>query len=259
MKNILLLAILFSGLTLNAQVTQEHSYSYSGTLAEIDEGEYKYYVMDVPLNECRIYNEDHTLYKTISLTVPAGYYLYDIQFVSRKTFNTDELIELLYIYYKVEVINSYSVNVYGMKVVNESGTELMSLTDGGYAELIKGSNGMKLLAYQYVFYDSYYLVYTNVYTLGGTTKSVPLQPENRLSIYPNPVTGILNVDIDPVMVRHGGKLEISDMSGRKLVRQPLQPGINRVDMEHVNAPAGTYFLNIIPGEGAQVTSKIIKH
>ncbi len=254
-----LFVLIFSGLTLSAQVTLEQTYSYSGTLTEIDEGEYKYYVMDVPMNQCRIYNEDHSLYKTVNLSVPEGYYLYDVKFVSRKTFNTDESIELLYIYYKVDVINTYNVNVYGMKVVNESGTVLLSLTDGGYAELVKGSDGVKLLAYQYVFYDYYYLVYTNVYALGGTTKSASLQPQNKLSIYPNPANGLLNIDVDPVLVGNGGTLEISDISGRKLVRQPLLPGINRVDLERVNAPAGAYFLNIIPVEGEMVTDKFIKH
>lgn len=147
--------ILVFGMALNAQITHEHTYNYSGTLTEIDSGEFKYYVMDVPMKQCRIFNEDHSLYKTLNLAVPDGYFLYDIKFVSRKTFNTDENIELLYIYYKTTLVNSEYVYNYGMKVVNENGNVLLNLQDGGLAEIKEFDGAPKLFAYQYIYYDSY--------------------------------------------------------------------------------------------------------
>src|SRR5210317_1798820 len=82
--SIITFTALFLGIFLQAQVTLEKTYNYSGTLTAIDSNEYKYFVMDVPMKQCRIYNEDHSLFKTINLTVPEGYFLYDIKFVSRK-------------------------------------------------------------------------------------------------------------------------------------------------------------------------------
>lgn len=254
---ILLLA--FTGLSINAQVTLEHTYNFSGTLVETDNGEFKYFVMDVPLNQCRIYNDDHSLYNTINLNVPAGYYLYDVKFVSRHIFDSDDSFELLYIYSRTTVINSQSVNEYNMKVINEDGSVLMTLDDGGYAEIMNSSDGLKLLAYQYIFYDYYYLVYTNVYALGGTAKATSALSEARLKVYPNPVGNMLNVSLAPALLHSSGQLQITDMSGRTVIDQSLHTESNTINLEDKKMPAGTYILKVVPGQGTPLTEKIIKN
>jgi len=251
---------LLATLALNAQITHEHTYDFSGTLTEIDTGEFKYYVMDVPMKQCRIYNEDHTLYKTINLAVPEGFFLNDIQFVSRKTFNTNEDIELLYIYYKSTLVNSEYVNTYGLKVVNENGNVLLNLQDGGFAE-IKELNGVpKLLAYQYIYYDYYYLVYTNVYAIGGSaSKSSALESSGTLHIYPNPAGELLRVEINPGNLVKGGQVIVSDLSGKKLLEQPFDPGITEIPVATGQLGTGTYILNIISADGTSAAGKFAKN
>jgi len=251
---------LLATLALNAQITHEHTYDFSGTLTEIDTGEFKYYVMDVPMKQCRIYNEDHTLYKTINLAVPEGFLLNDIQFVSRKTFNTNEDIELLYIYYKSTLVNSEYVNTYGLKVVNENGNVLLNLQDGGFAE-IKELNGVpKLLAYQYIYYDYYYLVYTNVYSIGGSaSKSSALESSGTLHIYPNPAGELLRVEINPGNLVKGGQVIVSDLSGKKLLEQPFDPGITEIPVATGQLGTGTYILNIISADGTSAAGKFAKN
>jgi hypothetical protein len=256
---IAIMSLVFS-LALNAQITHEHTYDFSGSLAEIDSGDFKYYVMDVPMNQCHIFNEDHTPYKTINLPVPQGYFLYDVKFVSRKTFNTDEQIELLYIYNKSSLVNSEYVYSYGLKVVNENGNVLLNLQDGGFAE-IRNINGLpKLLAYQYIYYDYYYLVYTNVYTIGGgTSKSASVEAPQSLHIYPNPAGELVRVELSPETLKNGGQVVISDLSGKKLIEQPCVPGTTEIPVATGQLGAGTYILNVVSADGSIASGKIAKN
>jgi hypothetical protein len=259
MKTTIISILLFlTGLALNGQIQLEHSYGFSGTLTEIDEDEFKYYIMDVPLKQCRIFNEDHTPYKTINLQVPSGYFLTDIKFVSRKTFNPDENIELLYMYSKADLINSEYVYTYGMKVINEQGTVLLNLPGGGFAELKSGSNGTKLLAYTYTWSESFYLVSTNVYSLGETTMSASSVVQPSITIYPNPADETVHVKLTDPSLLSGGILTLSDMSGRQVFNQPLQPGTEHVSIGTERMVAGTYILNLLSNDGTRLSEKFEK-
>jgi len=259
MKTTLLsILLILAGLALKSQIQLEQSYSFSGALTKIDEGEYKYFVMDVPLKECRIYNEDHSLFKTVNLQVPSDYFLSDIKFVSRKIFNSDDNIELLFIYYKTDLINSEYVYTYGMKVVNELGIELLNLSDGGFAELKTGSNGTKLLAYRYIWHDSYYLVYTNVYALGGTTKSAAAQLQPSMKIYPNPADETLHVELADLSMHSGGQITIHDMAGHQMINQPFPSKTGQLSFGTEEWVPGTYILNIVSNNGTRLSEKIEK-
>jgi hypothetical protein len=257
---IAIITLVFS-MALNAQITHEHTYNFSGTLAEIDSGEFRYYVMDVPMKQCRIYNEDHTLFKTINLTVPQGYFLYDVKFVSRKTFNSDEDIELLYIYSKANYVNAeYVSTTYGLKVVNENGVELLNVQNGGFAEIKELDGAPKLLVYQYIYSESYYLVYTNVYAIGGgTSKSAAMEAPQSIHIYPNPAGDLVRVEISPEDLRSGGQVVISDLSGKKLREQSYGPGTTEIPVATGQLRQGTYILNVISADGTSAAAKIIKN
>ena len=255
---IISILLILAGHALNGQIQIENSYSFSGTLTEIDEGEFKYFVMDVPLKQCRIYNEDHSLYKTINLQIPSGYFLSDVKFVSRKTFNSDDNIELLYTYNKADLINSEYVYTYGMKVINELGTVLLNLADGGFAELKTGSNGTKLLAYTYTWSESFYLVSTNVYSLGGTTKSASSLLKSSMNIYPNPADETLHVELTDPSMLSGGNITISDISGRQVINRPLLPGAGHLSIGTDKMVPGTYILNMVSNDGTRLSEKIEK-
>ena len=82
------LILLFSIATLHGQITLQHTYNYSTAVVKLETLGYKYYLMDVPTKQVRIYNMDHSLFKTINCTVPNGYFLADIKFVSENLFTT---------------------------------------------------------------------------------------------------------------------------------------------------------------------------
>ncbi len=77
-KLFLIISSLFVSLLINAQVTLENTYNTSATITRLENSGYKYYAMDVAASQCRLYNMNHSIYKTINLSVPGGQYLYDI-------------------------------------------------------------------------------------------------------------------------------------------------------------------------------------
>lgn len=190
MKKIFTL-ILFSNLflSLNAQLTYEKTYYFSANITEISNGVYKIYEMDDVNNKCILYNLDHSVWKTINLSVPSGQYLYDIQYVTQDVFNLDANIELLYIYRQyVATTSSYYYN-YTTRVVNETGTVLSEITNGYVANIVKTSaNTSKLIVWTSDFSTFPYVVTSVFYGIPGnlssTFNSIFTKFSNRP--YPNP-------------------------------------------------------------------------
>jgi len=244
---------------LNGQIILEQTYNHSGSLAEIDDNEFKYFVMDVPLEQCRLYNTDHTIYKTISLPVPAEYYLYDLKYISRHIFNNDDNIELLYIYSRESEVNGQSVSSYGLKVVSETGETLLNLADGAYAEIHTVDDKPRLMTWQYIWYDAFYLIYTNVYTLGGKfTKSVTdLNAENFL-LFPNPVKENLNIEFPDGFRPESGMITISDVSGKEIIKHSYSSSPKRITLPARRLIPGTYIVSVTTKEGRQISKLLEK-
>jgi len=212
---------LFAFSLLNAQVSLEKKYDYSTSVVEIETLGYKYYLMDVPNGQCRIYNLNHSLFKTINCNVPAGFYLYDIKFLSEKLFDNDTGIELLCTFYKYnETLQYYE---YDSKIINEDGSQVVFIDGALYNYINKtGENTYKLFSYCYDFSVWPEKVWTNIYSLPGMpVVSAFLENENpefNLKAFPNPATSQLKVAYNlPPEIREG-KLSLFDNSGR-LVQQ----------------------------------------
>jgi hypothetical protein len=222
MKSILAFAMLMLIYTSgNAQVTLEKKYDYSTSVVELETIGYKYYLMDVPNGQCRIYNLNHSLFKTINCNVPAGFYLYDIKFLSEKLFDNDAGIELLCTFYKYNASPEYYE--YDSKIINEDGSQLAFIDGALYNYIHKtGENTWKLFSYCYDFSVWPEKVWTNIYSLPGTpVVSAFLENENpefNLKAFPNPATSQLKVAYSlPPEIREG-TLFLFDNSGR-LVQQ----------------------------------------
>ena len=251
--------ILLSGYLLQGQVQLEKTYPNSGNYTELDDGECKYFMMDVPNKQCKIYNTDHTLYKSISLPVPEGYFLYDMKYVTRKVFNDDDKIELLYIYYKVQVVNSVEVNYYGMKVITETGDILVNLNDGGFAEIVDVGGTPKLFAWQYKWADYYYLIYTNVYSLGGSNAStVANSIQESLQVYPVPADDHVNIRLNPELVQRGQQIIITDMQGKVRQNVAVAEGTEKLSISTSDLAPGTYVVNSVSENNIQGTAKFYK-
>ena len=197
MKTKLLTTILvLAAFALQAQVTLDKKYDYSASVVKLETLGYKYYLMDVQLGQCRIYNTDHSLFKTINCNIPSGFYLYDIKFISEKAFDTDAGIELLCTYYKYNSSKAYYE--YDTQIINEDGSALVTIDGSLYNYINKISETeYKLFSYCYDFSVSPEKVWTSIYSLPGSPAvsafSIKNDPDILLNAFPNPASQSLKV------------------------------------------------------------------
>lgn len=219
MKKPILLIAFFALMTIsNAQITLEQTYPASATLTELSIPGYKYYLMDVVNNQCRLYNLDHSLWKTINLDIPSGMYLYDIRYVSDTLFNKDNKVELAYTYYSYDTTLLYFT--YNTRVIDEDGIELLSIPGCSFVDVIStGSNGTKMLAYVYDYSLVLYTVNTLVYSLPGNLPPGGISQigEGFLKkAYPNPTNYIVTIPYQLPVGTNNARILLANGSGQVL-------------------------------------------
>jgi hypothetical protein len=243
----------------NAQIILEQNYPGSATLTELALSGNKYYMMDVAANQCKIYNIDHSAWKTINLSVPAGMYLYDIKFVSETLFNSDSKVELAYIYYSYDTTLYYYT--YYMKVVNENGTELLSIPGCGYAELKQTNNGItKMLTYVYNYSVYPSTLNTMVYSLPGdlpTGGIAEFPAANDLFPYPNPAFDAVNIPCPLPDGVNSGEVVLLTPGGQVLQQFRIDSQVRRLKVSTGNYPKGVLLYQVKSGHQVVSSGKII--
>lgn len=263
MKKILsTLILLFSIATLFGQITLQKTYNYSTSVTKLETLGYKYYLMDVPASQCRIYNMDHSLFKTINCTVPNGYFLADIKFVSENLFNSDSKIELAYTYYKYVSTSTSYYYIYGAKVITETGTVLQPIDGAQYLYVNKtGDTEYKLFAYCFDFSVTPEKVWTNIYNLPGVpvfSANISDKPQDVLmNAWPNPANEVIRLDYElPVNVK-SASLNVYDTNGRKIKNFVIDGHSNHIAMDVIDLSAGTYLYNIEYDNQRTISKKIV--
>ncbi|HNY02477.1 MAG TPA: T9SS type A sorting domain-containing protein [Bacteroidales bacterium] len=238
-----------------SQIQLEHDYAASATLTNLAVSGWKYYLMDVTTNQCRLYNMNHSLWKTISLSVPSGMYLYDVRYVTETLFNTDNKVELAYIYYSYDTTLYYYT--YYTKIINEEGTVLLSIPGCSYVDVIAaGSSGTKMLAYVYDYSVVNWTINTLVYSVPGTLVADGDGPEGvgtELLPYPNPAGNWVTI---PTAGHAGpGSLDLFNSAGRPVRSLPFDSRNNTIAIPLTGLPAGVYHyrLNGISGPAGRGT------
>ncbi|WP_340111528.1 T9SS type A sorting domain-containing protein [Maribellus mangrovi] len=240
-----------------AQVTLDHTYNYSATVVNFETLGYKYYIMDVPRAECRIYNMDHSLYKTISCAVPSGCFLFDVKFLSEKTFDNDAGIELLYSYYKYYSGSDYYE--YDSKIINEDGSQIVFIDGALYNYINKtGENEYKLFSYCYNFSIFPEVIWTNIYSLPGAplvNASVFDSNEDwSLNAYPNPGIETVKVVYSLPANLFSATLHLVDNSGQPINHFNVDRYSDHLDLNVSSLASGVYFY-FIENEGQKSPSQ----
>jgi hypothetical protein len=263
MKNITitsLFLLLFA--TLNAQITLDHTYNYSASVVKLETLGYKYYLMDVPNSQCKIYNLDHSLYKTINCNVPNGFYLADIKYVSENLFDSDSGIELVYTYYKYfETQTSYYYE-YDSKIINDNGSAIETIDGARYIYVNKtGDNTYKLFAYCFDYSVFPEIVWTKIFNLPGEPISSVLLNENNeeigLNAFPNPATKTVKVAYNLPDNITSGKLHLLDNNGRQLEQFIIDKHSDHLALDVSSFSAGVYHYFIEYGNTKSESKKLI--
>jgi len=261
MKTTTIFAIFFLLVySLNAQVTLDKKYDYSTSVVKLETLGYKYYLMDVPLGQCRVYNTDHSLLKTINCNIPGGFYLYDIKFISEKAFDSDAGIELLCTYYKYNSSKAYYE--YDSKIINEDGSALVTIDGSLYNYINKTSETeYKLFSYCYDFSVTPEKVWTNIYSLPGSPTVNAMinndKPDFLLNAFPNPASQSLKVAyILPENISQA-TLHLIDNSGKQVEQFVVDNHTDHLMMDVSRYQSGVYHYFIEYGNTKTPAKKLV--
>jgi len=228
----------------HGQINFEYTFTgVSSSYINLPSSGYKFYIMDVANNQCRIYNNDYSLWKTINLSLMADYYLCDIQFVTEDLFNTDNSIELLYVSYNYNSTLDYYT--YETRIVNETGTVLLSIPGGGYSAIYPSESGSKLFVWVYDYSLTPYTVNTNVYSIPGqyTSDLTNVQEEKLVSLqkaFPNPAVKFTTIPYSlPDYVKQA-VLKLYSTSGVQLKSVRVDPSSDNIKVQIDDLQNGIY-------------------
>jgi len=245
----ILLSLLLSVLIHSqGQITLEHTYTgVSAAYINLPVAGYKYYIMDVANKQCRLYNNDHSLWKTVNLSIPANYYLCDIQYVTEDLFNADDLIELLYVSYNYNTSLAYYT--YDTRIVNENGTSLYSMPGAGYSYIYPAENGSKLLVWVYNYSLSPYTVNTLVYSIPGQLNTAIVEDIESSKIsqpgaFPNPSIGEVTIPYSLPSNVQQAELKLYSMNGVLLKSFTIDHTFDSILLKTTELPAGIYVYRI---------------
>jgi hypothetical protein len=259
-RNLLILIQTLLTINLFAQITLENTYNYSGTYTHLQHSGDKFFLMDIGQNQCRIYNTDHSLWKTINLNVPAGNYLYDIRYVSENLFTTDNALCLAYVYYYYDEINQYYT--FTAKIILENGTELLSIPGCQTFSIYTTDNGVtKLLAYSYDYSLLLYTTTTRVYNLPGQLTGTDINQEDQNETYfrpfPNPASSRITVPIRLPEGNPDGVVHLMNAAGKEIRTYNVSGTQPELTIPTDDLPAGIYFCTIESGNVYSAAQKII--
>jgi hypothetical protein len=253
--------ILFS-VTAPGQITLDKKYNYSTTVVNLETQGYKYYLMDIPNEQCRIYNRDHSLYKSIPCEVPGGYYLADIKYVSEKLFDNDPEIEILYTYYKyIPTSDSYYYS-YESRIVDEDGREILTIDGARYNYVHKtGEDSFQLFSYCYDYSVFPEIIWTNIYNLPGKEYVSWAMAEDSqdllFSSYPNPATKSIKVEYKLPENVNTGFLYLYNSVGQPVSNFLIDRHSPFLELDVSSFPAGIYYYYVEYGGQRTASKKIV--
>lgn len=220
--------------------------------------------------EVKIYNEEHSLLKTI--TCPNLVRIYSI---TDKLFNNDDELEILYQSSRfVALSGPYYTYAQDVILVNENGTILWQANDRIGAKLYKTPTGVyKLTVHSYNNNTIYYGLPANhgeensingeatnantgagyvstpysyeVFGLSGTLSTAQEHEYLKNSMVGFPVPTVDNLNItNKLPLEQNSKLEVYDLNGKKVLEKEVTSGTTDLSIDVSGLSSGTYIYKL---------------
>lgn len=227
-------------------LTLENAYDDHIKRIKLENGAEKYFTDFKPFNnQLKIYNSNHTLWKTINL-LPLFDGVDAINYLSETKMNTDALIEFSYTYPTGLLLEGFE---YSSGVINESGEILL---DAQYVRNLKLDeiDGLpnKIIGYRSSGGQS---ASTNslVYSLNNLSTS-NFNKIDKVVIYPNPAKSSISISSFSTSIIEA---RVYNMNG-VLVKKEIAQNITKIDVDKL--PAGIYIVNLMDFNNQKSTHKI---
>ncbi len=236
------------------QINFESSYIGNLKLCNLTNSGYKYYTFNKTTNEVKVYNTNHSLYRTISVASPTGSQIYqDVILLSDNLFNTDTLLEFVITYKLLPTILIQG------KIYNEAGILILQNNKTIY-EILNFGGDFKLKC-RSLGGDS-----TFIYSLPGSLPCDPCGGPTNISIngagsnsllnpFPNPTNDQITI---PYFLSNGekeGKLILCDINGKKIKEFKVDNTFNDLVLETQEFVSGTYYYYLLTSSGISNSKK----
>ena len=256
--SILLISFIAFNLSVNAQINLEHTFDGlvthygSGGLIGNNTGVNLYGYTKNSSNQVLFYNEDYSLYKTITITPPTGYNNSSISFVSKNLFNSDDKIEFIIAFINPNALQQggdyntyYSSKIYNEdgNLIKDFGTSYQIIPSG----IVNISNGQfKLLIHRYVYNtNSIIITSTEIYSLPGTLpNSISEQSNTQFHLpYPNPANTTITL---PYQLKHGeiSKMNIYNINGQLIETKHIGYNFDKILLNVSTYIKGVYIYEV---------------
>ncbi len=252
------IVILFITMTVKSQINLENKYPvapFKLKLCNLTNGGYKYYWLDQTNNQIKMYNSNHSIFKTINVTPPTPPFTYGgLQYISDNLFNSDNLVEFMIVYYQ-------SPSTYQAKLYNETNSTLFSSnTSAGELLNISGNYKLKISS---INGDSTYIYSlpgslpcdacggpTSIVKTNSTSTSMP-------NAYPNPTSTQITIPYTLTNNDTKGKINIYDINGKVVKEYNVDNSFDNLILDTQEFSAGTYYYNLTTNNGVSDAKKII--
>jgi hypothetical protein len=246
-KHVFILIILFFPIKIYSQITFENSYftTQLGVIKLVNSG-YKYYALDVPGNQLKIYNINHSVYKNIALPIPPlnSGPNFSVRYISESTFDLDNLIEFAIVYQDI------SNNDYFIRIINENNQLLFSQDTFAISQIVNTDVGSKMILRE--FNTQFNRVY-RTYSLPG----ILLSDLNQLNFteditgdlftYPNPANNYIKIKYAIPAGEHDGELVILDFNGFEIAKYEVDDHFDDIILNTTEFKTGSYYCQLTSG------------
>lgn len=263
MKSIILL---FSALlifeTSKSQITLENSYPAPSryinmSTVNLANSGIKYVLFDAENHNVKLYNLNHSLWKTIVLFVPTGYSIGSYSAISETLFNSDGLIELVYYYTRYTPTIDHEA-----RVINENGAILLTINNGANAYPVNtGINGWKLIA-QIDSVNSYSAASVNVFSLigslpAGSVKEIDYNESYVSTLFPNPSNEKATIIYELPIGTSTAEIVLYNLNGLELKRYKVDNTFNTLYIDNSELASGTYLYNLVTSANSFPAKKMV--
>ena len=256
MKKAALIILSALSLTAHAQGTLEHTYQGNYTSANVcrleDYGD-KYIMIDTLSHNLLLFNDDHSLFRTIPTNIPAGFGYPYFYLPSQYLFNNDNKIEVVVICTAL-----YPNTGYTCRLINEDGTVLQTYTDGTYVRAFDINGSWKLMVNKAHSNPQYASV--DIYDLPGqwtTNVNIAQKPAGmQHSMAPNPMHDAATLGYTLPAGVHTGTLNIYNVAGVLMRTCTISDQFSNILIARDQLPSGMYTYEILAGQ-TKTTDKFI--
>lgn len=249
--------LLFISCTSQAQLLHEYDYVNNAPLqvVKIENDGPKYVAVKLDNSAISIYNTDHTLWKSIPLSLPATLSaVVTASYCSKHLFNSDNNIEILLTYNELVGTNI----VYTTLLLNEIGNTLYTLKNIFSVQVKEIEGTWKLIA-SYMPTNGKY--YSSVYSLPGqwtgASNILPTGGNGNTEIYPNPLAFFSTLAYILPNNSKSGSIQVFNNIGQMVKSYLLSTNAGDILLNKGDYLPGQYIYKVIADNEAVMTNSFI--